>query len=236
MIWRLRNEGEDEENDILRRVLQDALHRDTSSPIGAQERRSGGVRDARHGVDFDDGFLIFRSYLGTRYEATAGSGVWQFKNDQRSHPSLNALSKAIGAKTENAWRNWYFKDEIGTTRPVSDLRNPKTVANRKAGDTSAHSRREDVALAKELLDHGGSATWADDLVTTLRNLGGKAPLARIYAEVEKIRRSAQRSLPPKLEETVRRTLEDHCSDSDNFRRRDLFCMAEGKGAGVWALR
>jgi hypothetical protein len=39
-----------------------------------------------------------------------------------------------------------------------------------------------------------------------------------------------------MEATVRRTLEDNCSDSDNFRGVDIFCMPEGKGAGIWALR
>ena len=42
--------------------------------------------------------------------------------------------------------------------------------------------------------------------------------------------------PLRMEATVRRTLEDNCSDSDNFRGVDIFCMPEGKGAGIWALR
>ena len=39
-----------------------------------------------------------------------------------------------------------------------------------------------------------------------------------------------------LDATVRRTLEDHCQESDNFRAENLFEMVEGKGAGIWGLR
>jgi hypothetical protein len=80
------------------------------------------------------------------------------------------------------------------------------------------------------------ATWRDDVRTALLRLGGRASLHRIYREVEAIRKLASRSIPPTLDATVGRTLEDHSSDSANFRGADLFCMPEGKGAGVWALR
>jgi hypothetical protein len=81
------------------------------------------------------------------------------------------------------------------------------------------------------------ATWAHDLVSVLKALGGKARLERIYDEVEKLRRVHGRSVPRTLEATVRRTLENHSSHSDNYLGGvDLFCMPEGKGAGVWGLR
>jgi hypothetical protein len=81
------------------------------------------------------------------------------------------------------------------------------------------------------------ATWAHDLVSVLQAMGGKARLERIYDAVEKLRRANGRSVPRTLEATVRRTLENHSSHSDNYLGGvDLFCMPDGKGAGVWALR
>ena len=81
------------------------------------------------------------------------------------------------------------------------------------------------------------ATWAHDLVSVLRTMGGKARLEQIYNAVEKLRRTHGRSVPRTLEATVRRTLENHSSHSENYLGGvDLFCMPEGKGAGVWGLR
>jgi hypothetical protein len=62
-------------------------------------------------------------------------------------------------------------------------------------------------------------------------------LSRIYEAVEQVRRENHRSVPRTLEATIRRTLEDHSSESNNYKGRDdLFFMPEGKGSGVWALR
>jgi hypothetical protein len=81
------------------------------------------------------------------------------------------------------------------------------------------------------------ATWAHDLVTVLKEMGGTARLEHIYEAVEKLRRANSRSVPRTLEATVRRTLENHSSHSDNYLGGvDLFCMPKGKGAGVWGLR
>jgi hypothetical protein len=81
------------------------------------------------------------------------------------------------------------------------------------------------------------ARWVDDVKRALTELGGKAPLQRIYDAVEKIRKEERRSVPRTLDATIRRTLEDHSTDSHNYRgRADLFALPEGKGAGVWALR
>jgi hypothetical protein len=78
-------------------------------------------------------------------------------------------------------------------------------------------------------------TWLDDVREALRGLGGKASLSLIYKEVEKIRKAGGRSLPKNWESTVRQTLEDHCSEASFRTGKSVFCMPEGKGAGVWAL-
>lgn len=89
----------------------------------------------------------------------------------------------------------------------------------------------------EVLSAIGKPTWALDLVTVLRTAGGKARLSEIYENASTLRKSSGRSVPVELEATVRRTLENHSSDSHNYRGGpDLFCMPNGKGAGIWALR
>lgn len=80
-------------------------------------------------------------------------------------------------------------------------------------------------------------TWATDLAEVLQARGGSARLQQIYDDVAKLRRAAGRSVPRSLGATVRRTLENHSSDSDNYTGgADLFCMPEGKGSGIWGLR
>lgn len=100
---------------------------------------------------------------------------------------------------------------------------------------------KDAEATKPFYDRGprtwSQPTWATDLAEVLLARGGKARLQQIYDDVEKLRRAAGRSLPKSIEATVRRTLENHSSDSHNYTGgADLFCMPEGKGAGVWALR
>ena len=79
----------------------------------------------------------------------------------------------------------------------------------------------------------GKMRWVDDIVTALKRLGGEASLDEIYRTTKAIRQSAGRSLPRTLEAVVRRTLEDHSSDSANYRAENLFRLV---GRGIWALR
>lgn len=77
-------------------------------------------------------------------------------------------------------------------------------------------------------------TWADDIETALRNLGGAAHRSDIIYEVRKIRHGAGRSLPPTLEQTVQGALERHCRQSDIFNGVERFVM-EAKGTGFYRL-
>lgn len=79
----------------------------------------------------------------------------------------------------------------------------------------------------------GKIRWVDDVRAALRALGGSASLHEIYKATAARRREGSRSVPRTLEATVRRTLEDHSSDSANFRGADLFTNI---GRGEWALR
>lgn len=77
------------------------------------------------------------------------------------------------------------------------------------------------------------ASWEDDIVTALDNLGGVASYTDLYSEIERIRPS----LPESWQSVVRRRVQDLSSDSEGFKHgRDLFYSVEGLGVGVWGLR
>jgi len=79
--------------------------------------------------------------------------------------------------------------------------------------------------------------WRDDVKTALEQLGGIAPLVRIYEQVRSIRRAAGRRIPPSHDAIVRRELEYNSSDSESFTGRfNWFTAVEGIGAGIWGLR
>ncbi|MFY9957233.1 hypothetical protein [Bradyrhizobium sp.] len=231
-IWSLRQVGEDTEDAILRRVLW-SLPEHTPF-LKPEDRADRGLFDARHNVVFSEGFEIYRTYLGADYRAKAVGGRWVLA-DGREGGSLNELSRTIGAKTENAWQNWFFTDQAGQRLPVSEMRDPTTIAARKRHAQDSISGPKSTVITDQD-SNNDETTWRDDLRTALEQLGGQAPLHRIYDQVELIRKKAGRSVPRTIEAVVRRTLEDHSSDSANFRAADLFFMPEGKGAGMWALR
>jgi hypothetical protein len=237
-IWSLRQAGEDTEDAILSRVL--ACPGSPDAETSSVASTGSGLLDARSDVLFPEGFEVFRVYLGAEYKARVLDGKWVLENDGRIFQSLNELSRAIGAKTENAWLNWFYLDDRGVRLPASKLRNPNVIATR--------SRQKETAIENPVVQKippvegqysaaVGDGTWRDDVRASLQRLGGRSSLFRIYKEVEAVRTAAGRSVPPSLEATVRRTLEDHSSDSENYRGGpDLFCVPEGKGAGVWGLR
>jgi hypothetical protein len=237
LLWSLRKPGEETEDAVLKRILK-ARASDASMPADISSPQRGGVYDARHRVSFPEGFELFRSYLGREYRARAIGGRWILQDDGRACGSLNELSRAIGARTENAWANWFYLDEFGQRRAVSNLRQPGTIASRSRQAREAKlSTVETLPTRLQHDDIASDGTWRDDVRCALELLSGKASLFRIYREVEAIRKAAGRSLPESLEAVVRRTLEDHSSDSQAYRGGpDLFYMVKGKGAGVWGLR
>lgn len=238
-IWSLRRLGEDTEDAILARVLGCVSNNQITASTTSSPR--AGLLDSRSGVFFPEGFEVFRTYLGVEYGARVTKGKWVLANDGRAFQSLNELSRAIGAKTENAWLSWLYLNDRGVRHSVSELRDPSVIATRSRRREKAE---QDGSVSGERLPRAsgrsetlsGEGTWRDDVRSALQRLGGRASLCQIYKEVEAVRSAAGRSTPRSLEATVRRTLEDHSSDSENYRGQDLFCMPEGRGAGVWALR
>jgi hypothetical protein len=216
-IWSLRRPGEETEDQILRRLLPGGQDGEAEAQAASPPEDLLGVTDRRYGVHFPEGFEIFRNYLGTDYQARAMHGIWLLGSDGQSYASLNELSRAVGARTENAWTNWFFRGPTGR-RPVSDLRDQSKVARRKDAavgiltDAIAHAGEDAPQKERDMLDV--EITWRDDVVEALGRLGGRARLHQIYAEVQRARREAGRSLPPSLEAVVRKTLEENSSDSD----------------------
>ena len=212
-IWALRQAGEETENAILTRLIADGTPRKLENYSGSEAAR--GFRDLRHHVIFPEGFEIFSKLKGRDVRALANGGAW-LCGDQ-VYGSLNALSRGVGGRTENAWVSWFFLDADGRRQPISALRDPAAVA-----------RRARPAKAEMESPMSEDEVWLNDVKAGLSTLeDGRGLLADIYEAVETSRRGAGRPWPADAEALVRRTLEDS---------EGLFSMPYGAGAGFWALR
>jgi len=125
-LWSKWRDGDDGEEGVIRRLL--GLSSDRAPP----KAKTGkvGYRDNRYGVEFPEGFGIFRTFKGQIRKAVAQDGGWMADNN-RFASSLNMLSKHIGAPTENAWLGWQYRDGE-RVRPIADLRDPAKVRRRSA--------------------------------------------------------------------------------------------------------
>lgn len=75
--------------------------------------------------------------------------------------------------------------------------------------------------------------WLDIIVHIMEDIGGLAKYEDLYAKIEATYPSR---LTSAWKATVRRTIEDHSSDSNNFRGKDVFYSVGGLGSGTWGLR
>lgn len=116
-IWSIRQEGEETEDAILRRILK-------VDPSKAEAYQTAvlGFRDERSGVDFPEGFEIFRTYKGREFRAKATHGRWLLINDSSTHSSLHKLSSAVVSGNENSWQNWKYRRHDGTDGLIDRLR------------------------------------------------------------------------------------------------------------------
>jgi len=81
-----------------------------------------------------------------------------------------------------------------------------------------------------------SRTWVEDVVDYFRELGGEAHYSDLYRHIEK---NPRRPLGKSWQAVVRRTIEQHSSDSSIWSTRklpDIFRSVDGLGKGRWALR
>ncbi|MEQ1622970.1 MAG: hypothetical protein ABL919_16365 [Methylococcales bacterium] len=125
-IWAARKPGQDSEDAILRGVFglkpAEEPNRDMTVTVG--------FYDPRYGVEIPNGFEIFRKFKGKTYKAQAIQGFWVL--GRTSYPTLNELNKSLGGGAENAWKAWWYRDDKGRRRPLSDLRDQNTIIRRSA--------------------------------------------------------------------------------------------------------
>lgn len=77
-------------------------------------------------------------------------------------------------------------------------------------------------------------TTKEKIIQAMKNLGGKATYSDLYCEYETI---TQTTLTQGQKAGIRKCIEVHSSDSDNFsHKEDIFYSVYGKGKGVWGLR
>lgn len=74
------------------------------------------------------------------------------------------------------------------------------------------------------------ATWVEDIVQALENLGGQGSFSEIAIEIQKLRKSPLNST---YQNTIRERIFRNSSDSKSFKDKDLFRKVS---KGVWALR
>ena len=121
-IWALREDGENSENEILRRIL--LADRPGVELPKVEESPSTGEA-------FPQAFRIYRHYKGRTYEASRRGAGWYFTADGKLYQTINRISGALGIKNENVWANWEYKDEKGRFQKIGQLRDKDQVRRRK---------------------------------------------------------------------------------------------------------
>jgi hypothetical protein len=77
------------------------------------------------------------------------------------------------------------------------------------------------------------ATWLEDIISAIENLGGITAYDDLYSEIKRIRSP----LPGSWKQIIQRTIQDHSSDSDRYKDgEDIFYSVDGIGGGVWGVR
>lgn len=121
-IWAQRQDGEESEDTILRRLLSCNSGTEATKPEPSTSG-PGGVYDSRNQVQFPQGFKIFRTYKHKEYQAVAMDGQWVREDDGSSYPTLNQLNASIAAGAENVWGGtWKYREENGTFHSIDKLR------------------------------------------------------------------------------------------------------------------
>lgn len=81
------------------------------------------------------------------------------------------------------------------------------------------------------------ASWKEDIIKALQNLGGEAALNQIYEEVSKIRPDSASVSYKSFTAIVRGTIENNSADSAKFKesRENTFYSVNGVGKGYWGI-
>src|SRR5687767_9450699 len=88
-IWAARKVGEDDEDAILRRLL-DVETAATPSKTSSSRAWIDGL----YGVSFHHGFEMYRWFKGKDYVAQVDDGMWKINGQKVSAKSINEVSKA----------------------------------------------------------------------------------------------------------------------------------------------
>jgi hypothetical protein len=155
-IWASREAGEDNEDDILRRLLGCPQREATEDIAGEDEPL--GFYDARNGIYFNEGFGIVRTYKGTKYGAVATRGRWHLINSNRYFSSLNQLSKAVSDGNENAWVSWNYFEDGGEERKLTRYREKYLQASEAGLLHKDINRPQDIERLKQALKPAGTNT------------------------------------------------------------------------------
>lgn len=194
-----------------------------------QEALLPGVFDQEKGyrwkqVFLPHGSLIRMKYKNRFYYAKVEGDVITYDNKSVS-PS--ELANAITGTSRNAWRDMEIKRPNDAEWFLADFirsQSEQKASIRNLTSTARSGRKKPMS-------------WHRMVEIALKNLGGKAHLSNIYEEVSRICIAHGKNIPKTLKQTVQGTLEVNSSDSESHKGvRDIFYMAERKGAGVWALR
>lgn len=121
-IWAQRQDNEESEDAILRRVLgcKSTHEKPLVSPT---TNGHGGVFDTRNDVYFPQGFKAFRNYKHREYEAIAQDGKWLRPDTGKLYQTLNQLNASITTGNENVWNgNWKYRTDDGMIRSIKALR------------------------------------------------------------------------------------------------------------------
>jgi len=88
-------------------------------------QRSPSVRRPTHneaGVEFARGFGIYRRYRGEDIRAELGEGGWRLNTGHQIYASHATLMRAFGAKDENPWMAWRYRNARNKMVPLDDYR------------------------------------------------------------------------------------------------------------------
>lgn len=128
-IWAARLPDEEEEDAILRRLLDIQTSKPGNGTV------NGGRMpwvDCQYGISFPHGFEIFRRRKGREFRARVVDGKWQINGQAVNAKSINQVSKAIGAVNENGWVGWNYRRPSGEEKKIAELRDPEQVIQRSS--------------------------------------------------------------------------------------------------------
>ncbi len=95
---------------------------------------------------------------------------------------------------------------------------------------------EQQLIEKNQGDNMDDTSYLVSIIKALKNLGGQAPLSKIYSEVRYIRQQENKTITASHEANIRGVIEAHSSDSKKFAGKEKDNIFKKIKKGVWALR